>query len=68
MVDMYNFSCEHCGGRVAERRVEREVLRHKGGQLAEAASVGPIYALILPHTVGPNCAPITTRAIARPGA
>jgi YgiT-type zinc finger domain-containing protein len=27
---MYNFSCEHCGGAVCERRVDREALRHKG--------------------------------------
>ena len=27
---MYDFTCEHCGGTVLERRVEREVLRHKG--------------------------------------
>lgn len=27
---MYDFSCEHCGGMVRERRVEREALRHKG--------------------------------------
>ncbi len=28
--DMYDFSCEHCGGMVRERRVDREALRHKG--------------------------------------
>jgi YgiT-type zinc finger domain-containing protein len=28
---MYGFSCEHCGGKVQERRVDREALRHKGG-------------------------------------
>lgn len=28
---MYDFHCEHCGGMVRERRVEREALRHKGG-------------------------------------
>ena len=28
---MYNFPCEHCEGFVRERRVEREILRHKGG-------------------------------------
>ena len=28
---MYDFQCEHCDGRVRERRVEREALRHKGG-------------------------------------
>ena len=27
---MYDFTCEHCGGRVRERRVDREALRHKG--------------------------------------
>ena len=27
---MYDFSCEHCGGIVRERRVDREALRHKG--------------------------------------
>ena len=27
---MYDFPCEHCGGAVRERRVEREALRHKG--------------------------------------
>jgi len=27
---MYDFSCEHCGGVVRERRVEQEALRHKG--------------------------------------
>jgi YgiT-type zinc finger domain-containing protein len=27
---MYGFNCEHCGGTVNERRVEREALRHKG--------------------------------------
>jgi YgiT-type zinc finger domain-containing protein len=27
---MYDFSCEHCGGTVRERRVEREALRYKG--------------------------------------
>ena len=27
---MYNFTCEHCGGHVQERRVEREAFRHKG--------------------------------------
>jgi YgiT-type zinc finger domain-containing protein len=27
---MYNFSCEHCGGTVLERRVDREALRQKG--------------------------------------
>ncbi len=27
---MYNFTCEHCGGLVRERVVDREVLRHKG--------------------------------------
>ncbi|MGD0900409.1 MAG: YgiT-type zinc finger protein [Thermoguttaceae bacterium] len=27
---MYDFTCEHCGGIVSERRVEREALRHKG--------------------------------------
>lgn len=27
---MYDFNCEHCGGRVRERRVDREALRHKG--------------------------------------
>lgn len=31
---MYDFSCEHCGGMVRERIVEREVLRHKGGFVA----------------------------------
>jgi YgiT-type zinc finger domain-containing protein len=28
---MYDFDCEHCEGRVRERRVAREALRHKGG-------------------------------------
>jgi YgiT-type zinc finger domain-containing protein len=27
---MYDFTCEHCGGTVRERVVEREALRHKG--------------------------------------
>ena len=27
---MYDFTCEHCGGTVRERRVDREALRHKG--------------------------------------
>ena len=27
---MYDFACEHCGGTVRERRVDREALRHKG--------------------------------------
>ena len=27
---MYNFTCEHCGGMVRSRRVEKEALRHKG--------------------------------------
>lgn len=27
---MYDFACEHCSGRVQERRVDREALRHKG--------------------------------------
>jgi YgiT-type zinc finger domain-containing protein len=27
---MYDFTCEHCGGTVRERRVAREALRHKG--------------------------------------
>jgi YgiT-type zinc finger domain-containing protein len=27
---MYDFSCEHCGGFVRQRVVDREVLRHKG--------------------------------------
>ena len=27
---MYDFACEHCGGIVRERRVDREALRHKG--------------------------------------
>ncbi len=27
---MYGFACEHCGGMVRERRMEREALRHKG--------------------------------------
>ena len=27
---MYDFSCEHCGGLVRERRVAQEALRHKG--------------------------------------
>ncbi|MBM4092452.1 MAG: YgiT-type zinc finger protein [Planctomycetes bacterium] len=26
---MYDFNCEHCGGEVKARRVEREALRHK---------------------------------------
>ncbi len=28
---MYDFLCEHCGGTVCQRRVEREALRHAGG-------------------------------------
>ena len=27
---MYDFSCEHCGGHVSERRMDQEALRHKG--------------------------------------
>ena len=27
---MYDFSCEHCGGPVRGRVIDREVLRHKG--------------------------------------
>lgn len=27
---MYDFTCEHCGGTVRERHVDREALRHKG--------------------------------------
>lgn len=27
--DDHDFSCEHCGGLVRERRVQREALRHK---------------------------------------
>jgi YgiT-type zinc finger domain-containing protein len=27
---MYDFTCEHCGGQVQTRRVQREALRHKG--------------------------------------
>ena len=27
---MYDFACEHCGGHVQTRHVEREALRHKG--------------------------------------
>ncbi len=27
---MYDFTCEHCGGTVRERRGDREALRHKG--------------------------------------
>ncbi len=27
---MYDFSCEHCGGLVRERRIDQEALRHKG--------------------------------------
>jgi YgiT-type zinc finger domain-containing protein len=27
---MYGFACEHCGGMVQEKRVDREALRHKG--------------------------------------
>ena len=27
---MYNFSCQHCGGKVAKKVVDREALRHKG--------------------------------------
>jgi YgiT-type zinc finger domain-containing protein len=26
---MYDFTCEHCGGGVRERRAEREAIRHK---------------------------------------
>jgi len=29
MSAMYDFACEHCGGTVRERRVDREALRHK---------------------------------------
>lgn len=28
---MRGFSCEHCGGQVTERLMEREAFRHKGG-------------------------------------
>jgi YgiT-type zinc finger domain-containing protein len=28
---MYDFACEHCGGMVRTRQIEREALRHKGG-------------------------------------
>ena len=31
---MYDFSCEHCGGLVRGRVMDREVLRHKGGFVA----------------------------------
>lgn len=27
---MYNVTCEHCGGKVSERFVDHEALRHKG--------------------------------------
>ncbi len=27
---MYDFKCEHCGGMVHGRQVDREALRHKG--------------------------------------
>jgi YgiT-type zinc finger domain-containing protein len=27
---MYDFLCEHCGGTVRQRQVDREALRHKG--------------------------------------
>jgi YgiT-type zinc finger domain-containing protein len=27
---MYGFACEHCGGTVGQRQVDREALRHKG--------------------------------------
>jgi len=27
---MYDFTCEHCGGFVREKRVDCEALRHKG--------------------------------------
>ncbi len=27
---MYDFTCEHCDGKVRERRVQQEALRHKG--------------------------------------
>ena len=28
---MYEFSCEHCTGKVRERRVESEAIRHRSG-------------------------------------
>ncbi|MBI4583254.1 MAG: YgiT-type zinc finger protein [Planctomycetes bacterium] len=28
---MYDFTCEHCEGKVRKRRVEREAFRHKRG-------------------------------------
>ena len=38
---MYNFSCEHCGGHVQTRVVEREALRHKGSFVVlENAPIG----------------------------
>ena len=38
---MYDFSCEHCGGLVRERVLDREVLRHKGGFVVlEAVPIG----------------------------
>jgi len=27
---VYDFTCEHCGGMVRQRRMDREALRHKG--------------------------------------
>ncbi|HEY3323462.1 MAG TPA: YgiT-type zinc finger protein [Planctomycetota bacterium] len=27
---MYGFACEHCGGNVGERVLDREAFRHKG--------------------------------------
>ncbi|MGD0090179.1 MAG: YgiT-type zinc finger protein [Planctomycetota bacterium] len=27
---MYDFDCEHCGGKVAEHLMDREAFRHKG--------------------------------------
>jgi hypothetical protein len=35
MAAMYNFSSEHCGGKVIERVVDNEVLRHKGGFVSD---------------------------------
>ena len=40
-MSMYDFECEHCNGRVRERRVEREAFRHKGGfVILEDAPIG----------------------------
>ena len=38
---MYDFSCEHCGGSVRRREVDREAFRHKGKFVVlEAVPIG----------------------------